>query len=117
MARITKASKLAQYDALVKRNDLLSYFLWDKTLKRIHDSCKVNGEWRLVGYRLTSAHGGYVVLIPKGGTPDIAYLDDLIARYSADDHPSTVDLRMAIERMRITRNELFQKRHMAVRYA
>jgi hypothetical protein len=106
--RITKQHKIEQYDTLIKRNDLLSYYLWDKEAKRAPDAMAIEGQWRATAYRLTGANGGYVVTCPKGGTPDIHYLDELIQRYEGDSHENTLELRICIERIRVARHQLFQ---------
>jgi|SRR5215831_6638338 len=107
--RVTKQFKVDQYETLTKRNDLLSYYLWDKEDGKKPDAVVKQGEWTVTAYRLTGANGGYVVLRPKNGVPDIAYLDAISEHYANDAHPNTLDLRICLERVRMERNKTFQQ--------
>lgn len=105
--RITKQHKIEQYEILTRKNDLLSYYLWDMEAKRPADASTQSGEWHMRGYRLTGANGGYVVMKPTNGIPDVGFLDDLVRRYSTDSHPVSLDIRICIERMQVARNRAF----------
>ena len=107
--RITKQFKIEQYDSLVKRVDLLSYYLWDTQENRKPDAKVTQGEWTVTGYRLTGANGGYVVTKPRNGCPDVHFLDDISRHYETDCHPNTLDLRICLVRIRAVRNNLFER--------
>jgi hypothetical protein len=77
---------------------------WDTQDGREPDAKITVGEWKVIAYRLTGANGGYVVTKPKHGVPSVDYLDDISRHFANDSHPNTLDLRIALERVRVARS-------------
>jgi hypothetical protein len=108
--RFTQKYMVNDYERLYDHASLLDLYLFDTQSGAKPDATEhyrdKNCNATVQLWRAKGAAGGYVIV--KDVLPNIWYLDEAISMYADNHSEYTVAIRVCLERLRITRNRLYE---------